>query len=85
MLGVYDTQGKNVFQNTDEKRSPAYIYIALPPESDSLLKKIEGLKIYEAVIETIPTSEGIKDEPGELQLVSEDIANFINRNTAGNY
>ena len=84
VLAVYDSVGRNVFQNTDERRAPSYIMIALPEDYDSLLKKIEKLNIYEAVIEIVPTNGGLKDETDEIELVSEDIANFINQNTTSN-
>ena len=41
--------------------------IALPEDYDSLLKKIEKLNIYEAVIEIVPTNGGLKDEPDEIE------------------
>lgn len=82
VLAVYDSAARNVFQNTDEKRMPASIAIALPQDYHQLLKKIERLNIYEAVIEIVPTNEGLKDEPDDIELVSEDIVNFINQNTA---
>ena len=82
VLSVIDASGNDVFQNMDEKRAPANVIFALPESYFELLKKAENLGAYDAVIELVPTNESLKDNPGEVEITSEDIENFINQNTA---
>ncbi len=81
VLAVKDSGGKAVFQNMDEGRSPAMIVFALPEEYYFLLKKTEYMRNYDTSILIVPTNESLKDEPGELQLGSEEIKEWINTRT----
>ena len=82
VLAVKDSSGQAVFQNMDENRSPAMVVFALPQEYYVLLKKASYMRTYNTEITLVPTNEGNKDEPGELELSSEDLKEWINNNTA---
>ena len=82
VLAVKDSSGQAVFQNMDENRAPAMIVFALPQEYYVLLKKASYMRTYSTEITLVPTNEGNKDEPGELELSSEALKEWINNNTA---
>lgn len=81
VLAVKDSAGKAVFQNMDEGRAPAMVVFALPEEYYFLLKKAEYMRTYDTSIVIVPTNESLRDEPGELQLGSEDLKEWINART----
>ena len=82
VLAVKDSSGQAVFQNMDENRSPAMVVFALPQEYYVLLSKASYMRTYSTEIRLVPTNEGNKDEPGDLELSSEDLKEWINKNTA---
>ena len=81
VLAVKDSSGKAVFQNIDENRAPAMVVFALPEEYYILLKKAEFMRTYETSLILVPTNESLKDEPGELEISSDQLKDWINRNT----
>ena len=81
VLAVKDSEGRAVFQNIDENRTPSMIVFALPEEYYVLLRKASYMRTYETTIELVPTNESIKDEPGELEISSEMLKEWINNNT----
>ncbi len=82
VLAVKDSSGQAVFQNIDDNRVPAQVIFALPQEYFVLLKKASYMRTYSTVIELVPTNEGNKDEPGDIELSSEDLKEWINNHTA---
>lgn len=82
VLAVKDSSGQAVFQNMDENRAPAMVVFALPQEYYVLLSKASYMRTYSTEIRLVPTNEGNKDEPGDLELSSEDLKEWINNNTA---
>ncbi len=82
VLAVFDSNGNNVFANLEEKTAPAQIVFAIPEEYHILLRKASFLRMYEAEIIPVPTAESLEDEPGDVELSSEDLRNFINNVTA---
>lgn len=82
VLAVKDSSGKAVFQNIDENKAPAQIIFALPQEYFVLLKKASYMRTYDTIIELVPTNEGNKDEPGDLELSSDGLKEWINNRTA---
>ena len=82
VLAVKDASGQPVFQNIDEARTPAMIVFALPEEYYTLLKKASYMRTYDTVIELVPTNESLKDEPADLAISSNDLKEWITRNTA---
>ena len=81
VLAVKDSSGQPVFSNLDENRTPAMIVFAVPEESYILLKKAEFLRSYDSTLIPVPTNESLKDEPGELEIASEQLKDWINRVT----
>ena len=81
VLAVYDSNGNNVFANIEEKGVPAQIIFAVPEEYHILLRKASYLRAYESEIIPVPTAESLEDEPGDVNLSSEDLRDFINRVT----
>ena len=82
VLAVFDSSGNNVFANLDEKTTPSQIIFAIPEEYHILLRKASFLRAYESEIIPVPTAESLEDEPGDVELSSEDLRNFINNVTA---
>ena len=82
VLAVKDSNGQAVFQNIDENRTPAMVVFALPQEYYVLLKKASYMRTYDTIIELVPTNESTKDEPGDIELSSDDLKEWINTHTA---
>ena len=81
VLAVKDSTGQAVFSNLDEQRTPSMIVFALPEEYYILLKKAEYLRTYDSTLIPVPTNESLKDEPGELEISSESLKDWINKVT----
>ncbi len=81
VLAVKDSSGKAVFQNIDENRSPAMVVFALPEEYYILLKKAEFMRTYDTSLILVPTNESLKDEPGDLEISSDELKQWINEHT----
>lgn len=81
VLAVKDASGKPVFQNLDENRTPAMVVFAVPEEYYILLKKAEFMRTYSTSLILVPTNEGLKDEPADLQIKSDQLKEWINKNT----
>ena len=81
VLAVKDSQGRPVFQNIDENRTPSMVVFAVPEEYYILLKKAEFMRTYDTSLILVPTNESVKDEPGELEISSEQLKEWINKNT----
>lgn len=81
VLAVKDSSGKAVFQNLDENRTPSMVVFALPEEYYILLKKAEFMRTYDTSLILVPTNEGLKDEPADLEVSSDQLKDWINKNT----
>ncbi len=81
VLAVKDSSGQPVFANLDEQRTPAMVVFAVPEEYYILLKKAEYLRTYESTLIPVPTNESLKEDPGELEISSEQLKDWINRVT----
>lgn len=81
VLAVKDSSGQAVFQNIDAKRTPSMIVFAVPEEYYILLKKAEFMRTYDTSLILVPTNESLKDEPDDLELSSEQLKEWINKNT----
>ena len=81
VLAVKDSSGKAVFQNIDENRTPAMVVFALPEEYYILLKKAEFMRTYDTSLILVPTNESLKDEPGDLEISSDQLKQWINDHT----
>lgn len=81
IIDVQDASGNYVFENLEEKKTPAQIIFAVPEEYHILLRKAMYLRTYEVTLIPVPTAESLKENPGEVAVSSEAIRDFINRVT----
>ena len=81
VLAVKDSSGAAVFSNLDDAKTPSMIIFAVPEEYYILLKKAEYLQTYSSALVLVPTNESLKDNPGELEISSEQLKNRINELT----
>lgn len=81
VIAVRDSDGNPLFENTKETRTPAMIIFAVPEEYYILLKKAEYLRTYSAKLIPVPTNESLKENPGEIDLSSEIMKEWINNVT----
>jgi Flp pilus assembly protein CpaB len=81
VLAVKDSAGQPVFQNIDENRTPAMVVFAVPEEYFILLKKTEYMRTYDTSLILVPTNESLKDDPGDLEISSDQLKQWINDHT----
>ncbi|MBE6157425.1 MAG: hypothetical protein E7160_01370 [Firmicutes bacterium] len=84
VLAVKDSSGQPVFSNLDETRTPAMLVFALPEDYYILLKKASYLRTFDSSLIPVPTNESLKDNPGNLEITSTDLKNWINTVTVWN-
>ncbi len=81
ILDVKDGEGRHVFENTTEARTPAYMLFALPEDMHLLFRKaiyLEGS--YDVELILVPNTQELKKED-TVYVSSQDIQNFINDKT----
>lgn len=78
VIAVKDASGRPVFQDLDQKRTPAIIVFAVPEEYYILLKKSEYLRTYSSELIPVPTNESLKNEPGDINISSQSLKDWIN-------
>lgn len=81
VLSVLDSNGQNVFDNVEEKRTPSMMIFAVPEEYHILLRKAMYLRTYDATLLPVPTRESLKEQPGEVRISSEELRTWINKVT----
>lgn len=81
VISVKDSNGLPVFEDTSKQRSPAMVIFAIPEEYYILLKKAEFLRTYKSTLIPVPTNESLKDSPGDLEISSESLKQWINNVT----
>ncbi len=84
VLAVKDASGAAVFSNLDEQRVPAMVVFAVPEEYYLLLKKAEYLQTFDSTLILVPTNESLKDDPGDVEISSDQLKNWINNVTYWN-
>ena len=81
ILDVKDSEGKHVFDNTDETRTPTYMLFALPEDMHLLFRKALYLAgQYNVELILVPNTQELTDEDS-VMVSSEDIQKFINDKT----
>ena len=81
ILDVKDAEGRHVFENTSEARTPAYMMFALPEDMHLLFRKAVYLSdSYEVELILVPNTQEITKED-TVYVSSKDIQNFINEKT----
>lgn len=83
VLAVKDSDGQHVFENTEEKRTPAYIIFGLDYDISILLLKAK----YLSDVEVFPVPHGTKItegqilEEGQIQVSSQELKSYIQERT----
>lgn len=80
VLAVKDSSGKDVFENTDEGRTPAYIIFGVEEELHILLRKAEFMTTNDIEVFPVPHG-GAVDESGKTKVSTEYLREFINSKT----
>ena len=84
VLAVKDSQGNHVFENTDEKRQPAYILFGLKQEYFILFTKAQYMKSLGVELILVPHG-GLVITEGETEVSTQYLVDFINANTVTIY
>ena len=84
VLAVKDIQGRHVFENTDEARTPAYLIFGLESELNILLRKASYLSDFSVELFPVPHGVEVAAKEGETIVSSQTLKNFINANTVPN-
>lgn len=80
VLAVKDSQGRHVFENSAENRTPAYIIFGVSEEIHLLLRKAAYLRNYSVELILVPHGGTVESE-GTLTVSSQWLKNFINDKT----
>ena len=82
VLAVKDSSGQNVFETTEEARTPAYIIFAVPEDIHELIRKAMYISDdYGIELLLVPNTLTITEE-GAIQVTSADIRDYIMERTA---
>lgn len=84
VLAVKDSSGKNVFENSEETRVPAYIIFGLDYELNILLRKASYMDEFQVELFPVPHGTQVKTGDGETIVSSQTLKDFINANTVPN-
>lgn len=84
VLAVKDSSGKNVFENSTESRTPAYLIFGVSSEINILLRKASYMSSYSVELFPVPHGATISSEEGETAVSSQTLKDFINANTVAN-
>lgn len=80
LLAVKDRNGKDVFENTDEERTPAYFIFGVEEEIHILLRKAEFMSTNNIEVFPVPHG-GSVDNSGKTQVSTQYLKEFINSKT----
>lgn len=81
ILDVKDSEGRHVFDNSDEARTPTYMLFALPEDMHLLFRKAIYLAgQYNVELILVPKTQEVT-EKDSVMVSSEDIQKFINDKT----
>ena len=80
VLAVKDSGGQDVFENSENNRTPAYLVFGLPDDIHILLRKANYLTTNSVVLFPVPHG-GTVPSDGEIKVSTEYLKNFINDKT----
>lgn len=83
VIDVKDSSGRHVFENTEERRIPAFLIFGLPPEINILLRKASYMSRFAVELFPVPHG-GTAPVEGDIQVTSQNLKDFINANTVPN-
>lgn len=78
ILGVKDSEGKNVFENTEESRTPSYIYFSLPEAKYLLFSSLNYLETNDIEVVLVPNTVKFNaEDPTATEVTSEYLYKFV--------
>lgn len=84
VLAVKDKDGRHVFENTEESRTPRVIIFAVPEDIHLVLRKalyLSNIRDIAAELVPVPTTESYSSTPGSINLTSQHLKAFVEVNT----
>ena len=84
VLSVKDSNGRHVFENSSEARTPASLIFGVEPKINILLKKAEYIDQYSVELFPVPHGGTIEKQEGEVTVTSETLKQFIEAHTVPN-
>ncbi len=84
VLAVKDSSGRNVFENTEESRTPAFLIFGLTPEYNILLRKASYMYAYSVELFPVPHGAALSTEEDSTIVSSQTLKDFINAHTVAN-
>lgn len=80
VLAVKDSQGKNVFEDSSENRTPAYLIFGVKEEIHILLRKASYMTSNGVVLFPVPHGAAVANT-GETQVSTQYLKDYINSHT----
>ena len=84
VLAVKDAQGRHVFEDSSEARTPSTLIFGLEPELNILLRKASYMASFSTILFPVPHGTTIATAEGETAVSSQTLKDFINANTVQN-
>lgn len=80
VLAVKDSSGKNVFESTDESRSPSYMYFSLPEAKYLLFSSLNYIETNDIEVVLVPnTMKFDAEDPTATEVTSDYLYDFVLR------
>jgi len=83
VLAVLDSSGRDVFENTEENRTPSTFIFSVDEDLHLLLRKANYLSRYSVELIPVPVTESVSDEEykGTVEITSSYLREFIESRT----
>lgn len=83
VLAVLDSSGRDVFENTDENRTPSTLIFGVSEDLHLLLRKANYLSQYSVDLIPVPVVQSVSDEDykGSIEVTSSYLKTFIEERT----
>lgn len=83
VLAVLDSSGRDVFENTEENRTPATFIFSVDEDLHLLLRKANYLSRYSVELIPVPVTESVSDDDykGTVEITSSYLREFIESRT----
>lgn len=81
VLAVKTSDGLNVFEDTSERRTPAYIFFGVSPEIHILLRKASYLSNYSVELFPVPHGTTYTTDSETAFVSTDELKEFINAHT----
>jgi len=83
VLAVLDSSGRDVFENTDENRTPSTFIFSVDEDLHLLLRKARYLSKYSVELIPVPVTDSVSDEEyeGTVEITSSYLREFIESRT----